>query len=207
MPLKFVYFAVRGRGQAFKYMCEDNGIAYEEEIVNFNDWPARKPNTVLGQLPIVFDGDFQIGQSNAILRYAARKHGLYGKDDKEAALIDMLNDQQEDCRVAYLGMIYKAYETEKDSFIKGLPDKLTVFEKMLGKNHGGSGYFVGAKPSFVDYTIFDLLDNFVVLTSPCLDSFPLLKAFHARMAAKDKIAKHRASEAFQKMPINGNGKQ
>jgi len=207
MPLKFVYFGVRGRGQAFKYMCEDNGIAYVEEIVDFSNWPAMKPTTALGQLPVVYDGDFQIGQSNAILRHVARKNGLYGKDDKEATLIDMLNDQQEDARVAYLGMIYKAYETEKDTFIKSLPEKLAVFEKFLGKNNGGKGYFVGAKQSFVDYTIFDLLDNFVVLSPTSLDGTPLLKAFHTRIAAKDKIAKHRQTDAFKKMTINGNGKQ
>jgi len=207
MAYKFVYFPVRGRGQAFRYMCEDNGIAFEEEIVQGADWPAKKSSTVLGQLPVVFDGDFQIGQSNAILRHVARKHGLYGADEKEATTIDMLNDQQEDYRGHYLLMIYKAYETEKDNFIKGLPDKLAVLEKMLGKNNGGSGYFVGNKPSFVDYTIFDLCDNFIVLSPGCLDGTPLLKAFHGRLAAKDKIAKLRETEAFKNMTINGNGKQ
>jgi len=207
MPLKFVYFAVRGRGQAFKYLCEDNGIAYQEELVDFKDWPAKKATTTLGQLPVVFDGDFQIGQSNAILRHVARQHGLYGKDEKEATTIDMLNDQQEDYRGAYLQMIYKSYDTEKDTFIKSLPEKLAVLEKLLGKNNGGKGYFVGAKQSFVDYTIFDLLDNFVVLSPTSLDGTPLLKAFHARIAAKDKIAKMRATDAFKKTNINGNGKQ
>jgi len=35
--------------------------------------------------------------------------GLYGKDDKEAALIDMINDQQEDIRLSYLRLIYQEY--------------------------------------------------------------------------------------------------
>jgi len=32
--------------------------------------------------------------------------GLYGADDKEAAIIDMLNDQQEDLRLGFLGVMY-----------------------------------------------------------------------------------------------------
>lgn len=208
MPYKLVYFAVRGRGQAFKYMCADNDIAFEDEVVkDFADWGKMKPSTLFGQLPVLYDGSFEIPQSNAILRHVARKHGLYGKDETESTLVDMLNDQQEDTRLAYLKLIYQQYEAEKDNFIKSIPDKLAVFEKMLGKNHGGSGFFVGTKQTFVDYTIFDLLDNFTVLSPGCLDGTPLLKAFHARMVAREKIAKVRASDTFKNMPINGNGKQ
>ena len=35
--------------------------------------------------------------------------GLYGENDREAALIDMINDQQEDLRVAYVRLIYNQY--------------------------------------------------------------------------------------------------
>jgi len=30
-----------------------------------------------GQIPMLQDGDFELVQSNAILRYLARKHGTY----------------------------------------------------------------------------------------------------------------------------------
>jgi len=35
--------------------------------------------------------------------------GLYGQNDREAALIDMINDQQEDMRNAYTRLIYEEY--------------------------------------------------------------------------------------------------
>jgi len=61
--------------------------------------------------------------------------------------------------------------------------------------------------SFVDYTVFDLLDNYLILAPDCLDKFPKLKSFHGRMAARDKIASYRQTDSFKKMPVNGNGKQ
>jgi glutathione S-transferase P len=61
--------------------------------------------------------------------------------------------------------------------------------------------------SFVDYTVFDLLDNLLVLTPTALDTFPKLKAFHGRLAARPKLAAFRATDEFKNMPINGNGKQ
>ena len=207
MPLKLVYFNVRGRAMAFRYMCLDNGIALEEQFVAYEDWPKVKPTTKFGQLPVVFDDGFEIAQSNAILRTVARKHGLYGSNDKEASLIDQINEQQEDIRLTYLRMIYQEYETEKDNYIAKLPDKLALFEKLLSQNNGGAGFFVGSKVSFLDYNIFDLLDNFTVLTPTALDKFPLLKAFHSRMASRPKIAEYRKTEVFKKMPVNGNFKQ
>ena len=55
--------------------------------------------------------------------------------------------------------------------------------------------------------MFDLLDIHLVLAPGCLEEFPLLKAFHARMAARDGIAKYRQTEGFKTRNINGNGKQ
>jgi len=171
------------------------------------EWPTLKPKCIFGQLPVLHDGNFEIAQSNAILRHVARKHALYGKDDVEKTWIDMINDTQEDVRLSYLRLIYQQYDTEKENYIKSLPEKLALFEKVLGKNDGGKGFFVGSKASFLDYNIFDLLDNLLLLSPTCLDTFPHLKAFHGRIASHDKIAKYRATEAFKGLQVNGNGKQ
>jgi len=209
---KLTYFAVRGRAQALRDMCIDNGIPLEEHVVAVDlsptaEWGTLKAKCVFGQLPIFHDGNFELAQSNAILRYVARANGLYGKDDQERALIDMINDSQEDLRLTYLRLIYQQYDTEKDNYIKSLPEKLAPFEKVLMKNHGGKGFFVGAKVSFLDYNMFDLLDNLQILSPKCLDTTPHLKAFYGRIAAHEKLAKYRQSAAFKALPINGNGKQ
>jgi len=206
MPYKLVYFPVRGRAQALRYMCLDNDITLEEQVVS-GDWATLKPKCVFGQLPVLHDGNFEIAQSNAILRHVARKHGLYGKDDTEKTWIDMINDTQEDVRLSYVRLIYQQYDTEKDNYIKSLPEKLAMFEKVLGKNDGGKGFFVGSKVSFLDYNMYDLLDNFTILSPHCLDAFPHLKSFHQRFGSRDKIAKYRQCDAFKNIPINANGKQ
>jgi glutathione S-transferase len=206
--MKLIYFNVRGRAQALRYLCADNGVALEEQWTAFADWPALKPTIVFGQLPVLEDGNFKLAQSNAILRYVARKHDLYGHNDHERAQVDMVNDTQEEIRLTYLKMIYQEYEAEKDNYIaKILPGKLELLEKYLKTNHGGAGFFVGSKISFVDYNIFDLLDNFLILSAKSLDAFPTLKGFHGRMAAREKIKKFRETPEFKSMPVNGNSKQ
>lgn len=189
-----------------RYICADNDLSLEYQKVT-SDWATIKPTTLLGQIPVFKDGDFELAQSNAILRYLARKHGLYGSNDREAAFIDMINDQQEDIRVSYLRMIYREYETGKEPFISALPGTLAPLEKVLSKNNGGDGFFVGDKISFVDYSVFDLVDNLLVLSPTCLDTLPKLKAFHQRMASRPKLAAFRNTDEFKNTPINGNGKQ
>ena len=63
-----------GRGEAIRLLLNDNDQDYEE--VNCRqDWPQAKSKYAFGQTPALIDGDFQLVQFNAILRYLARKIG------------------------------------------------------------------------------------------------------------------------------------
>lgn len=61
--------------------------------------------------------------------------------------------------------------------------------------------------SFADYNLLDLLLNHQVLAPGCLDAFPLLSAYVARLSARPKLKAFLASPEHVNRPINGNGKQ
>lgn len=61
--------------------------------------------------------------------------------------------------------------------------------------------------SFADYAIFEILDCLVVLNGACLDAYPALKAYHARVAERPRLKAYLASDRRKGVPINGNGKQ
>jgi len=206
-PYTITYFAVRGRCNGMRIMLADQGQEWKEVVVNFEDWMKGdlKPTCVFGQLPKFEDGDLALFQSNTILRHLGRNHGACGKNDREAALIDMMNDGVEDLRNKYAKMIYQEYDTGKDPYIKDLPNHLSKFEAVLATNK--TGFLVGDKVSFADYSLFDVLLNHLVLCSSCLDNFPSLKSFVENMSARPKIKAFLDSDAYKKLPINGNGKQ
>ena len=72
------------------------GIAYDD--VRVNDITDLKSKLPFGQVPFYEEGDFKLSQSTTIARYIARQSGLYGKDAKEAAQIDLILDGLGDVR-------------------------------------------------------------------------------------------------------------
>ncbi|CDQ75741.1 unnamed protein product, partial [Oncorhynchus mykiss] len=206
-PYTITYFGVRGRCGAMRIMMADQGQEWKEILIDFADWTKGdlKASCVFGQLPKFEDGGLVLYQSNAILRHLGRNHDAYGKDGKEAALIDMMCDGVEDLRLKYVKMIYQEYDTGKDQYIKDLPNHLDKFEAVMAKNK--TGFLVGNKPSFADYGLFEVLLNHLVLCSSCLDTSPSLKSFVEKMSARPKIKAFLSSDAYKKLPINGNGKQ
>ncbi|XP_029518218.1 glutathione S-transferase P [Oncorhynchus nerka] len=206
-PYTITYFGVRGRCGALRIMMADQGQEWKEILMDFADWTKGdlKASCVFGQLPKFEDGGLVLYQSNAILRHLGRNHDAYGKDGKEAARIDMMCDGVEDLRLKYGKMIYQEYDTGKDQYIKDLPNHLDKFEAVMAKNK--TGFLVGDKPSFADYSLFEVLLNHLVLCSSCLDTSPSLKSFVEKMSARPKIKAFLGSDAYKKLPINGNGKQ
>ncbi|XP_031240554.1 glutathione S-transferase P 1 [Mastomys coucha] len=208
-PYTIVYFPVRGRCEAMRMLLADQGQSWKEEVVTIDIWMQGllKPTCLYGQLPKFEDGDLTLYQSNAILRHLGRSFGLYGKDQREAAQVDMVNDGVEDLRCKYGTLIYTNYENGKDDYVKALPGHLKPFETLLSQNQGGKAFIVGDQISFADYNLLDLLLIHRILAPGCLDSFPLLSAYVARLSARPKIKAFLASPEHVNRPINGNGKQ
>nr|KAF6324581.1 glutathione S-transferase pi 1 [Myotis myotis] len=227
-PYTIVYFPVRGRCEATRMLLADQGQSWKEEVVTKETWlqGTLKASCLYGQLPKFQDGDLTLYQSNAILRHLGRSladqsccglsctpfpalpaPGLYGKDQREAALVDVVNDGVEDLRCKYATLIYTNYEAGKEDYVKELPGRLKPFETLLSQNQGGQAFIVGNQISYADYNLLDLLLIHQVLAPSCLDSLPLLSAYVSRLSARPKLKAFLASPEHVNRPINGNGKQ
>jgi glutathione S-transferase len=191
MSYKLVYFPVRGRAEAMRLLLKDNAIPFNEEVMPMSEkWGDEKPKYTFGQLPALWDGDFLIVQSGAIMRHLARKHGLYGTTEQEMTLCDIISDGFVDVLLDCLKML-DHYDKVKDKFIADLPSRLDKFEKLLVKYSTSDGHFIGNKVTYSDYDAFVKLDMLKTLHPPCLDAFPKLLAFYNAFAARPAIKKHR----------------
>ena len=79
--VKLTYFDLQGRGELTRLLLKAGKVDFEDCRLQFSEWPAMKPSTLFGGLPVLtWDGE-EIAQQMAIVRFVARKVGLAGKTD------------------------------------------------------------------------------------------------------------------------------
>jgi glutathione S-transferase len=96
---KFTYFNFSGgRGDASRLALHLSGIEWEDDRFT-GKWSEKKPLTPFGGLPVLeIPGKGVLSQSNAILTYIGREHGMHPTDSWEAARHEALMNAVEELR-------------------------------------------------------------------------------------------------------------
>ncbi|XP_054404044.1 glutathione S-transferase Mu 1 isoform X4 [Pongo abelii] len=187
MPMTLGYWDIRGLAHAIRLLLEYTDSSYEEKKYTMGDAPDYDRSQWLNEkfklgldfpnLPYLIDGAHKITQSNAILRYIARKHNLCGETEEEKIRVDILENQTMDNHMQ-LGMICynPEFEKLKPKYLEELPEKLKLYSEFLGKQP----WFAGNKITFADFLVYDVLDLHRIFEPKCLDAFPNLKDFISR---------------------------
>jgi len=195
MPtIKLTYFNVRGRGETIRLCLAAGGIKYEDKRIEHKDWPALKPNTPWGSLPVLEVDGKTLGQSITIARYVAREAGLVGKNSLEQGLVDSVVDTTTEFREKMIEVHFKPEDqkaaAQKDFQEKTIPAILGNLEKFAASNKEKPGYFVGSKLTLADVHFFSILEILMGNAPTILSSFPTLKKVYDNVAANPKIAEY-----------------
>ncbi|XP_071474262.1 glutathione S-transferase Mu 2 [Marmota flaviventris] len=208
MPMTLGYWDIRGLAHPICLLLEYTDSSYEEKRYTMGDAPDYDKSQWLSEkfklsldfpnLPYLIDGPHRITQSNAILRYLARKHNLCGETEEEKIRVDILENQAMDSRMQFGRLCYNPdFEKLKPEFLEGLPEKMKLYSQFLGKHP----WFAGEKITFVDFIAYDVLDQHRLFEPKCLDAFPNLKDFMSRFEGLRKISDYMKSSRFLSRPI------
>ncbi|XP_078620470.1 glutathione S-transferase 1-like [Branchiostoma floridae x Branchiostoma japonicum] len=160
---KLTYFTARGVAEFARLLFAAGGLEYEDVRVEGEQWQQLKPKTPMGQLPILEVDGTMICQSKAIGRLIAKKIGMAGKTDLEAARADMITDGLEDLIGLKMSFFFtekdenKKEEKKKEFEEKTLQPALDLFEKLAS----AEGYFVGNSLTWADVNFFSLFNGFI----------------------------------------------
>ncbi|KAK7805561.1 hypothetical protein U0070_025886 [Myodes glareolus] len=191
-----------------RLLLEYADSSYEEKRYTMGDAPDFDRSQWLNEkfklgldfpnLPYLIDGSHKITQSNAILRYIARKHNLCGETEQERICADIVENQVMDTRMQLIMLCYNPdFEKQKPEFLKTIPEKMKLYSEFLGKRP----WFAGDKITYVDFLAYDILDQYRLFEPKCLDAFPNLKDFLARFEGLKKISAYMKSSRFLPTPI------
>jgi glutathione S-transferase len=191
---KYTYFNVRGRGETVRLCLAAGGIKFEDNRIEGKDWPALKPSTPWGSLPVLEVDGKPIGQSMTIARYVAREAGLVGKNSFEQAQVDSVVDQVTDLREKGVPLNFKP-DAEKAAAFKEfaettLPAILPSLEKFAAANKEKPGLFVGSKMTLADIHFYAIIELIYAKIPDVLKPYPSLSKIYNGVAASPKIAEY-----------------
>ena len=200
-----IYFAARGRAELIRLVLAEAGVDYQEHVVGRGTPPVDGRPTDLAALKatgtLPFDavpvweepGGLRLAQSGAIANHIARVHGLRGKDASEEAQCDQLLGAVDDVRLELRKLVTvaagqrPAQRTELASAT--LPRWLGYLDRLLERNGGGAGFFVGASITVADLAIWHLLE--VIRDNGLgggLERYPALVSFAERIRSRPRVA-------------------
>ncbi|NWS78736.1 GSTM2 transferase, partial [Crotophaga sulcirostris] len=152
------------------------------------------------QLPYLIDGPTKVTQSNAILRYLARKHKMCGDTEEEILRVDLLQNHIVDLCTSFARLCYSPdFEKLKPAYLEQVPGKLRELSRFLGSR----SWFAGEKLTFVDFLAYDFLDMHRMFVPECPELQGNLGRFLQRFEALEKISAYMKSGRFIRTPIFG----
>ncbi|GAB1287995.1 Glutathione S-transferase [Apodemus speciosus] len=93
---------------------------------------------------------------------------------------------QSNAILRYLGRKHNLLEKKKPEYLEGLPEKMKLYSEFLDKQP----WFAGNKVTYVDFLVYDVLDQHHRFEPKWLDAFPNLKDFMARFECPEDLYRH-----------------
>ncbi len=228
MPYELYYWAgIQGRGEFVRLALEEAAAEYvdvarqpggESAMMRLvgGDGAARPPFAP----PFLKSGRLLIGQTANILLFLGERHGLAPSAEAgrlwahqlQLTIADFV-DEIHDTHHPIAGSLY--YEDQRAEararaadFVKSrMPKYLGYFEKVLGQSKPDNPHLVGARLSYPDLSLFQIVCGlryaFPRAMARLEPQHPLVVAVHDRVAARPRVAAYLASD--RRIAFNEHG--
>jgi len=186
---KLYYWNIKARAQLPVLLFEVGNVPFE--WVKDFEWPGHlKAQSPFGQVPFLEHGDLKLGQSMAIARYASRKAGLSGDNDRDFAISEQLIEEQNDIYNVLAKAQYTTgdkTEAWKNAVEVELPKHFAALENLLHGDHFGSKLTAG------DVAVFSAVNTVLDVDPKALEHHPKLRGHYERVSALPGVAKYLAN--------------
>ncbi len=170
-------------------------VKYEDKRIPQTEWPALKPTTPTGSLPILEVDGKQLTGSGPIARFLGERFGLAGDNDFENAEIASIVDVLNDCLEKTAPALFEKDAEKKAALMKKIKEEVVpqyfgILEKKIQSNMAnGNGFIYGKKPTYADFTIFQLLSYFKGSLPEILDKYPGMVKLNEAVSSLENVAK------------------
>ncbi|HEX3837669.1 MAG TPA: glutathione S-transferase family protein [Steroidobacteraceae bacterium] len=212
--------SIQGRGEFVRLALEEAAASYVDvtRAANSAAGMARMMRLLKGQAdqrppfapPFLKAGRLLIGQTANILLFLGPRHGLAPKDDGgrswtnqlQLTVTDFVAEVHDTHHPIASGLYYQDQKREarrrtSDFLRNRVPKFLGYFESVLTRNPRGARYLVGAKLSYVDLSLFQVIAGmsyaFPNSMTKLVRRHRRLFSLHERVQERPRIADYLAS--------------
>ena len=212
---------LQGRGEFVRLALEEAGAAYRDVAKEGAEGEAS--GAVVATLddpgiatpafapPVLKHGKRIIGQTAAILLYLGDRHGLAPKSETgrlwthqlQLTIADAVTEAHDTHHPIASGLYYEDQKEEaqrraSDFCRHRMPKFLAWFETVLDRNAGGRGHLVGARVTYAELSLFQLVSGlayaFPNATRKAMRKTPKVAALAEAVSGRPRIAAYLASE-------------
>jgi glutathione S-transferase len=223
--------SIQGRGEFVRLVLEEAGADY----VDVARMPEEEGGGISAMMRILEDetiahrpfappflkaGRLIIGQTANILMYLGARHGLASANEAgrlwanqlQLTIADLVAEVHDTHHPIASNLYYEDQRKEAkrrgaDFLKERAPKFLGYFEEVLARNGPGKGYLIGARLSYPDLSLFQIVEGlryaFPRAMARLEKQHPRIVALHDKVAARPRIATYLASE--RRIPFNEEG--
>lgn len=232
MPYELHYWpSIQGRGEFIRLALEAVGAPYVDvargDASNGQGLPAllhclqdKSVTRPPFACPVLVDGKQVIGQTAAILLYLGPRLKLVGASEADRlwthqiqlTIADVVDEAHNTHHPLGAGLYYEDQKMEasraaKEFRTQRIPKFLGWLEAVLARNPKGDKHLVGARLSYADLSLFQLVEGllyaFPKATARAMKKTPLVLALRDRVAQHARVAAYLRSE--RRLPFNEEG--
>jgi glutathione S-transferase len=228
MPYELFYWdGLQGRGEFIRLAFEESGTTYVDvartpkgmkAMMAMLDDPSLAPPPFAP--PFLRHDGVVISQVANILQYLGPKLGLAPKQESlqlaangvQLTIADIVAEVHDTHHPLASGKYYEdqkeaALARSADFLTQRMPKFLGYFEKMLAQNPKGTSYSIGDTLTYVDLSLFQLVEGlryaFPRATKKFPTSYPALCALTEAVRERPNVARYLASN--RRIPFNESG--
>ena len=218
---------IQGRGEFVRLALEEAGADYVDVARDKGGMRAMMRLLESDEVarpsfapPVLKAGRLLIGQTANILLFLGDRHGLAPKDEAgrlwthqlQLTIADLVLEAHDTHHPVGSGLYYEDQKREAKRRAEGfrknrLPKFLGYFEDVLARNPRGSNHLVGARLTYADLSLFQIVEGlsyaFPRAMKRASRRMPKVMALRDRVAARSRIARYLASD--RRIPFNESG--
>ncbi|XP_073457151.1 hematopoietic prostaglandin D synthase-like [Aquarana catesbeiana] len=179
---KLTYFNFKGRGEILRYIFAYKNTPYEDNRIEYSEWPAHKASYPFGKLPVLEIDGVIYNQSLAISRYLAKQAGLTGKSALDDLNIDIIIANLDDLVTLF------PWEGEKQKINEYMEKNCHPVLSGLEKALGDKKWFAGDYVTWADFFWDNCVDMFEYHQPGFAKAYPHLLALRNRVQEIPEIA-------------------